>query len=685
MIGSARTRGGLLGAFVLGQLLAFGLFLGCLWWVTRQIAFVFESHRILVSVGNQQQLGSTLIRQLGMFAAAAWFLHALLGIAAVVLALLTERAFPRGIGARRSWLVAGWFMLLTGLALAGNSTLHPSSVFSGDDSWWRVPQFGFLPVEIALGLTGFLVAVLLVRAAPQFSARGRAAGFVTVAAAGAAAFLLASPRLLSATSTPVASDRPNVVILGIDSLRNDLQVPHRGVARVPAIRAFLADSVRFTDASTPLARTYPSWISILTGRHPTATNARYNLMARSSVHPGETLGDALRAHGYRAIYATDEVRFANIDRSFGFDQVVTPPIGASDFILGYAGDLPLVNLFVRTRAGGWLFPSNYANRAAAITYLPEQFLGRIEREIAIDGPTFLAIHLTLAHWPYAWAGMEQPTTPEKYRDAYALAVTTVDRQFAAVLSILREKHVLDNAIVVVLSDHGEALGAQDDSMLRTIGSGTEIWNSLWGHGTSVMSPNQYHTVLAMRAFGRATLPGVTGTRDWPVSLEDLRPTLEEIATGRAPEHVDGHSLVPYLAGTRDAAELASRIRFTETDFNTPSTKAGRYAASGVFEEAASYYDLDLASGWVHLRTDRMSELLAQKERAAFSSHSLLGALPGTAGGPMRYLLTDRENPHPRLLTGPPDARKDPEARRLWDALQARFPGELAAVAQLPRM
>lgn len=680
-----RSRDGVWGAIALGQILSLVLLAGCLWWVAREVAYVFASHRILASVNGEQGLGPVVTRELALFAGAAWLVHAFLGALAAGLALLTEKAFPNGIGARRSWLVAGWFMALAGLVLAANTTLYPSSVFSGEDSWWRKPVMGFLPVEFACVAFTALLSWLLIRVAPRLVLPRLAQTIATTAAAIAAIAFLISPRLLGAASTPVASAVPNIVILGIDSLRNDLQVPHRGAAKIPNVHEFLSGAVRFTDATTPLARTYPSWVSILTGRHPVATNARYNLMARASVHEGETLGDALRAHGFRAIYATDEVRFANIDRSFGFDQVITPPVGAVDFMLGYAGDIPLVNLVAPTRAGGWLFPSNHANRAAAITYRPQQFLDRLNREISIEGPSFLAIHLTLAHWPYAWAGMELPSAPEEYRDAYAVAVEEVDRQFRSVLQILRDKHVLDNAIVVVLSDHGEALGADDDSMLRKIGTGTEIWDSLWGHGTSVMSPNQYHTLLAMRAFGQAALPCLPGNRDWPVSLEDLRPTLEELATGRAPHGVDGRSLLPYLAGHKDSGELAARVRFTETDFNTPQTLAGHYNASGVLNEAAAYYELDRESGWAQLRAETLPELFARKQRAAFSAHTLLAAVPGAPGQPLRYLLTDRNVPDPRVLEAPPDASLDSEARRLWDALQARYPGELPPFGDPPRM
>ena len=74
------------------------------------------------------------------------------------------------------------------------------------------------------------------------------------------------------------------------------------------------------------------------------------------MHEGDNARRCAEGHGYQTIYATDEVRFANIDQSFGFDQLITPPIGAADFLLGKAGDLPLVNLVSPTRVGAPAVP-----------------------------------------------------------------------------------------------------------------------------------------------------------------------------------------------------------------------------------------------------------------------------------------------------------------------------------------
>jgi arylsulfatase A-like enzyme len=671
----------------LSQLLALAFLTGCLWWVVREAELILPNDRITASLSLEQDLGTRLPRQLFAFGAVLFLCHALLGLFAFGLARLTEAACAGRPPAKRGWLVAGWFTWLTGLVMAANATWYPGSRFADTESWLLADTWGFRPVEILLAASGLFVLILLLRAAQRRIAFNPG---LTAGIAGAAALALISSVALpraSAGRSPAAAGNsaPHVVIIGVDSLRSDLTESRSGASVTPHIDAYLAAAHRFPDTTTPLARTYASWVTILTGRHPVSTNARVNLIPRRLVHAGVTLPEVLRSRGYQTVYSTDEVRFANIDESFGFDQLITPPIGAADFLLGYAGDMPLANLVAASRAGDLLFPSSHANRAAHVTYQPDDYVERLADEIVVDGPAMLAIHLTLAHWPASWAGMPTPSTFQEYRPAYRLAIEEVDRQFDAVMRLLEDKGVLENAIVVLLSDHGEALGGETDSMLRKTGTSREIWDSLWGHGTSVMSPHQYNVLLAMRAFGRARLPGSIGIHDWPVSLEDVRPTLEEYVTGKAPADVDGISLLPYLDDPSRAQALASRIRFTETDFNTPNTLAGRYEASGLIDEAAVFYELDRESGWVQFREARLPELMAQKQRAAMSSQTLLAAIPGAPGQGPRYLLTERRNPLPRGLEGPPDPAAETEARRLWDALHARFPGELPAPPAEPRM
>jgi hypothetical protein len=669
----------------LALLLGAGFLTLCVWWTLADLMVAFAGNKVTASVAYGQIFGPVLTGRLAWFAVALVVLHLSFGLLAFGLARLTAAAAPALAAGRQLWLILAWFVALAALTLMANASWYPASRFSPEDSWLQSGWHGLRPVHVVLATLLLLVIALATRASVWRPLPRRALTLMSACAALLLIGGLLSQGVSVAARSAPAYAMPHVVILGLDSLRDDLAGARTAERLTPHIDGFLDGAHRFSDAISPLARTYPALVSLLSGRHPVSSNARFNLMPRELVHEGDTLGDALHERGYHSVYATDEVRFANFDESFGFDQLITPPVGASDFLLGTAGDLPLVNLLSRTRAGAWLFPSNYANRAAHVTYQPGSFVGRLDRELAVNRPGFFFIHLTLSHWPYSWAGLATPTTPQEYRPAYRRAVAAVDRQFGEVWRVLERKGVFENAIVVVLSDHGEALGGESDSMLRKTGNGTEIWNSLWGHGTSVMSPHQYSTLLAMRGFGRARLPGTPATHAWPVSLEDVRPTLQELVTGSAPTGIDGISLLPFLGDPESASTLAARVRYTETDFNTPMVMAGKYNASGLIHEGAAYYEIVPATGWVQLRRSRLPELMSKKQRAALSRDSLLAAVPSSTGDSVSYLFTDRRSPLPRRLKGRPDPATEPEAARLWDALHARFPGELPADSELPRM
>lgn len=670
-------------ALAAGQLASLFFLAGCAWWVYRDVSEVIGAGKLTGSISWGGDIFGTQRVRLLLFALAVLVLHVLLGLLAYGLARLCRAAFPGLAAERLSFLTILWVTALFALALAANASWYPASLFAVEDSWLRGSWYGIAPFTALAGSVGFIMLVIAALAlrrvtwSSHFWLRGAIAISLLVAVSLGA-------RLTGAQSAPAPrGDKPHIVILGVDSLRSDLSEAAAGEILTPNIDAFLAKSTRFTDTTSPLARTYPAWVSILTGRHPVTTNARFNLMPRELVHEGDTLADALDANGYRSTFATDEVRFANFDRSFGFDRLITPPIGVSDFVIPTTGDLPLVNVVANTPLGSWLFPNIHANRAAAVTYEPGKFVERLERELEVDGPGFLAIHLTLSHWPYSWAGTHRPSNPPEYRLAYRLALKEVDRQFEAVLGVLRRKGVLDNAILVVLSDHGEALGYPSDSIVRKTGTSLEVWDSLWGHGTSVLSPHQYGVVFAMRAYGAARLPGAGGLRDWPVTLEDVRPTLQELATGAAPGAMDGVSLVPYLAGREPASALDARVRFTETCLYTAKMMQGKFSVSGLVGEAGIYYELVPETGWVQLRPDRLAEIMATKQRAAVSRDALLARVPSWTDDSVTYFFAERHLPVPRRLEAVPDPATDPEAARLWQALEARFPGELRAPGKLP--
>jgi hypothetical protein len=74
--------------------------------------------------------------------------------------------------------------------------------------------------------------------------------------------------------------------------------------------------------------------------------------------------------------------------------------------------------------------------------------------------------------------------------------------------------------------------------------------------------------------------------------------------------------------------------------------------------------------------NRWQELLASKERAVIHGDWLLAALPVNQGRAHRYLLVNKRNGEPRWIERLSVEERDREVTLLWQALQARFPGEL---------
>jgi hypothetical protein len=393
----------------------------------------------------------------------------------------------------------------------------------------------------------------------------------------------------------------------------------------------------------------------------------------------------LSRHGYSTIYATDEVRFSNIDQSYGFDTVITPPIGAADFLIGRIADLPLSNVVANSPLGAVMLDYLHANRAVASLYRPDSFIARLEAEIRGDGPIFAAIHLTAAHWPYVHAESSadlSEQTAAGLESVYLHGLRTADRMFGNVVNLLRDKGLLDNAIVVVLSDHGEALMLAEDSLTskdvdgRIMGLQAPPRVLNWGHGQSVLSPVQYQVLLGFARFGE-TASVVGNGRDLgvPASLEDIVPTVLGLLKLPAPE-VDGISLVSALAAVSKDNPRAreDRIRFTETDIRVAPSATGSLEEDHAAEQALQLFAVDDSSGWLHLRETMIPTLMLFKERAALDATRVLAALP-VAPGRHEYLLIDRRSGKGEVLVGRP-TKTDARANRLWDALHGHFGDEL---------
>jgi len=220
-----------------------------------------------------------------------------------------------------------------------------------------------------------------------------------------------------------------VVLISIDTLRAD-HLPAYGYAGVetPALEAFRKEAVLFEAAYTHVPLTLPAHASVLTGRLPAAHGIHDNL--GYTLSPAvETLPSFLGRAGYStggAISAIVLASASGISRGFDFYDDAVEPTEANQ-VLGRV-----------QRAGD-------ETAAALETWVD-----------GVGGKPFLAfLHVYEPHSPYA------PPEPWKSRYAsepYDGEIAAADAVVGRFLGHLRAKGLYDRSVVVVFSDHGEALG-----------------------------------------------------------------------------------------------------------------------------------------------------------------------------------------------------------------------------------
>jgi arylsulfatase A-like enzyme len=438
------------------------------------------------------------------------------------------------------------------------------------------------------------------------------------------------------------ADKPNIIFIGIDSLRPDFLGYYGYEKQTPHLDSFLNQSTVFAEAFTPLARTFPAWMSILTGQYPKRSGVRFNLPTVTEMSWDDNLPNMLRRAGYKTVFSTDETRFSNIDRSYGFDKTLTPPIGFNDFLLGNLNDFPLANLFVNTPLGKYLFPYSYGNRPVSITYNPNSFLDFVRPELmkSRTKPLFLAIHFCLPHFPYFW-GMD--SADDKSIHNYQAAVKRVDQQFQDFMQLLKDNNVLNHAIIVVLSDHGEAIELPGDRVteknLFIAGVNNknnniphfyppsfdfETVNQSAGHGTDVLGLTQYHIVLAFRTFGLH--PNQLGDVTERVSLLDIKPTILDFLHLADKSKTDGSSLKDKILHRSSQPSIPKHF-FYESDFSPQAVRSVHPETRKLLFAGIEYFQIDQVTGRIAVKKSMEKLIISSKQFADLYGEWVLALYP----------------------------------------------------------
>lgn len=333
---------------------------------------------------------------------------------------------------------------------------------------------GAVAAGIVLGFAAYFIARSLERYGRNAIVIGLA-GYVICGVGAVVSSAIAGSRIPAPAFTPTSGAKgPNIILIGLDALRADalrLYNPE-AEAHTPNLDAFACDAIRFSRAFTQAPWTKPSFATIFTGLYPDSHRAT----SKSAALPLEvtTLAERLRDAGY---YTQGFANNPNISVIFQFDQGFVEYVDLKPnlyFGASYsASKLSLYEVLRRVRQKayeklrhGKIDVADFYQPAEVVTATALDWLDTPNRTSQV--PFYLFLHYMEAHDPYmdwsrpgvgyARVRMEHPD-PDRYltlmRDAYRQEVEHLDRYLGELFEGLRARGLYDDALIVLVSDHGE--------------------------------------------------------------------------------------------------------------------------------------------------------------------------------------------------------------------------------------
>jgi arylsulfatase A-like enzyme len=303
---------------------------------------------------------------------------------------------------------------------------------------------------------------------------------------------------------PLRGRRPNVVLWIWESVsaRHLASLHPLGQARTPNLdRMMAAGSVRFTAAYAECPLTVQTTWALLTGRRPPAKPFVFVEDGPLPPH-GPTLQGEMRRAGYRTA-----TFYSSYTRMWGTRRL---------FELEPWGVFEDADAFVAR--GGHAVSGIGVEDDAIVERALDWIGGPPGKE-----PFFLLLWNTETHRPYTWAGMPVALESASYYDRFLAVIERGDSLLGRLHSELAARGLLDDTVVVVVGDHGEAFGR-----------GARPWH--WSHASQVFE-DEIHVPLVMMhpRLKRATV-------STPCGHADLYPTLLDFAGRDLPPGLDGRSL-----------------------------------------------------------------------------------------------------------------------------------------------
>lgn len=345
----------------------------------------------------------------------------------------------------------------------------------------------------------------------------------------------------------------NLILISMDALRYD-RTGFGGAKSglTPNLDAFAKESIVFEHAVSAASWTLPSHMSVWTARWPGVHGINNKLkllskdqMAETSLSAGiETFPDVLIRDGWTAAGFTGG---AGVSGRYGFSRGFSTYIDDRAFAgMDYSAPQAVTWLEQNRDKQFFLFLHGYDSHGQFP--LPQSEIESIPYTGSLNG----SIEEQAKLREDGLAAIKKPGDPADLRDKlgpddakflasiYDRKVRDADQRLGTFLSQIRSLGLMDNTMIVIMSDHGDEF----------------MEHSSIDHGHTLYE-EQLHVVLLMRVPGYAKEHRVTGI----ARTIDIFPTLFNMLGIEGPKGVQGVSMLPMLQGKSQPITA-----FSETDY-----------------------------------------------------------------------------------------------------------------------
>jgi arylsulfatase A-like enzyme/tetratricopeptide (TPR) repeat protein len=306
---------------------------------------------------------------------------------------------------------------------------------------------------------------------------------------------------MEASGAAKSDDIRHVLLITLDTTRADrLGCYGFTKAATPNLDGLARQGIQFLDAYTHVPLTLPSHCSILTGTvplyHQVHNNGFYFLDKQVP-----TLAEVFQRAGYQTAAF---VASFTLDSRFGLER------GFQIYDDNFKSDEILKNFRSERRAGE----------------VVDAFIPWLNKNS--NRGFFAWIHFYDPHLPYDPPSPFKESFPDRKYDG---EIAYMDSAIGAVLENLKKAGIFDKTLIVVVGDHGEALGEH-----KEIEHGLFLYEAAMRVPLLFVCKNKVPTGMAVAA---------------KVGLVDIMPTILKLASLPVPGTVQGISLWPWISGRKD--------------------------------------------------------------------------------------------------------------------------------------